>query len=71
MRHAEKIETKKILITRKELKEMGIPVSNSTLLRWEKVGYFPRRIRMSNTSVAWLLVEIEEWVTEKAEHRTI
>ncbi len=35
-----------------DLKAMGIPVSNSSLLRWEQAGRFPRRIRMAEQ--AWL-----------------
>jgi predicted DNA-binding transcriptional regulator AlpA len=69
MQHVEISTLHKMLITRKEPKEMGIHVSNSTLLRWETAGEFPKRVRMSRTSVAWLLAEIEEWLYEKAGKR--
>ena len=42
------------LANRADLARFGIKVSNSTLLRWEAAGRFPRRIRMAGTSVAWL-----------------
>lgn len=41
-----------IIVGREELRKMGIRVSNSSLLRWEQLGRFPRRIRMAGTSVA-------------------
>lgn len=69
MQHAEKTNVEKVLITRKELKQMGVHVSNSTLLRWEEAGNFPRRIRLSNTSIAWEMVEIRNWITKKGEAR--
>ncbi|MFX0542651.1 helix-turn-helix transcriptional regulator [Roseovarius sp. S4756] len=59
----------KTLATRDDLKRLGIIVSNTTLLRWEARGRFPRRIRMAGTSVAWFLSEIESWLTERAAER--
>ncbi|SPH20331.1 hypothetical protein ASD8599_01067 [Ascidiaceihabitans donghaensis] len=60
----------KALATRADLKRLGIIVSNSTLLRWEARGRFPRRVRLAGTSVAWLLNEIEQWLAERAEERS-
>ncbi|WP_282129717.1 helix-turn-helix transcriptional regulator [Roseobacter litoralis] len=60
----------KALATRADLKRLGIIVSNSTLLRWEARGRFPRRVRLAGTSVAWLLKEIEQWLAERAEERS-
>lgn len=60
----------KMLVTREDLKRMGINVSNTTKLRWEAQGRFPRRIRMGGTTVAWLMSEIEDWLAERAEERT-
>ncbi|UWR16307.1 AlpA family transcriptional regulator [Sulfitobacter sp. M368] len=60
----------KALATRADLKRLGIIVSNSTLLRWEARGRFPRRVRLAGTSVAWLLKEIEQWLAERAEARS-
>ena len=60
---------RKTLASRDDLERLGINVSNTTLLRWEKHGRFPRRIRMAGTSVAWFLSEIEEWLAERAAER--
>lgn len=62
-------EGRKTLATRADLKRLGIHVSNSTLLRWEAGARFPRRIKPGGTTVAWLMSEIEDWVTERAEER--
>ena len=60
----------KALATRADLKRLGITVSNSTLLRWEARGRFPRRVRLAGTSVAWLLNEIELWLADRPEERS-
>ena len=57
------------LANRADLARLGIKVSNSTLLRWEKCRRFPRRIRMAGTSVAWLMPELEEWLSDRAAER--
>jgi len=57
------------LATRDDLKRMGIKVSNTTKLRWEAQGRFPRRIRMGGTTVAWFMSEIEEWLAERDAER--
>lgn len=58
-----------ILLSRNDLKALGIGVSNSTLLRWEYAGRFPRRVRMSGTRVAWLRSEISDWLTQRGKDR--
>lgn len=58
-----------IVLNRSDLKRLGIRVSNSSLLRWEHSGRFPRRIRMAGTSVAWLKSEVEAWLSERATER--
>jgi prophage regulatory protein len=59
----------KVLLSRNDLKALGINVSNSSLLRWEQLGRFPRRIRMAGTTVAWLKSEIDDWLKARAEER--
>ncbi|MDE9449916.1 AlpA family phage regulatory protein [Aliiroseovarius sp. Z3] len=59
----------KRLVTRADLKRMGITLSNTTLLRLEARGRFPRRLRIGGTTVAWLMSEIEDWLAERAEER--
>lgn len=63
-------EPQTILLTRANLKQLGIGVSNSSLLRWEASGRFPRRIRMAGTTVAWLAREVDEWIAARAEERS-
>ena len=62
-------QTQKLLLSRRDLKGIGVTVSNSSLLRWEALGRFPRRIRMAGTSVAWLASEIEDWVAQRSKER--
>jgi len=64
------IDGRKTLATRDDLKRMGIHVSNTSLLRWEKQGRFPRRIRMAGTTVAWFVSDLEDWFAERAAERT-
>jgi len=59
-----------ILLNRSDLRRLGIKVSNSSLLRWESAGRFPRRIRMAGTRVAWIASEISRWVDERATERS-
>ena len=61
---------RKTLATRDDLKRMGINVSNTSLLRWEKQGRFPRRIRMAGTTVAWFVSDLENWLADRSAERT-
>jgi prophage regulatory protein len=58
-----------LIYSRDDLKRLGIRVSNSSLLRWEATGRFPRRIRLGGTSVAWLAEEVASWLSECAAAR--
>ena len=58
------------ILNRSDLKRIGILASNTTLLRWEARGHFPRRVKLAGTSVAWFLSEIEDWLTERAAERS-
>jgi predicted DNA-binding transcriptional regulator AlpA len=58
-----------LLYTRADLKRLGITVSNTSLLRWEATGRFPRRIRMAGTSIAWIAAEVTAWLAARAEER--
>ncbi len=63
------LQSNRLLYQREDLREMGITKSNTTLLRWEQLGRFPRRVRMAGTSVAWLASDIEQWFRDRAEER--
>lgn len=66
---APQLEDYRRILSRQDLKAMGITVSSATLLRWEFTGRFPRRIRMAGTSVAWLKYEVDAWLSERATER--
>lgn len=45
--------------TREHLHRLGVTQSNSTLLRLEESGRWPKRVRISGHSVAWLKDEVD------------
>lgn len=59
-----KNKEQKILLSRKDLRDMGIFQSNSSLLRAEWRGTFPRRIRISSGLVCWDREEIIGWIEQ-------
>lgn len=63
-------DNQKLVLGRRDLQKIGITVSNSSLLRWEQHGRFPRRIRMAGTTVAWLKSEVDAWLEARAEERS-
>lgn len=56
-------------ITRDDLKARGIHWSNKHLLEMEKAGRFPRRMYLSEKTVAWISDEIDAFQAEKAAGR--
>lgn len=43
-----------------------LQISRSTLWRWEKnQSDFPKRIRMGQRSVGWILAEVEAWIASR------
>lgn len=59
----------KVLLTRADLHRMGIKLSNSSLLRAESRGAFPRRLRISPASVCWDRAEVDSWLESKRSER--
>lgn len=59
----------KLLLTRGDLPRLGITISNSTLLRLEANGRFPKRVRIADHSVAWLNSEIQDYIAGLAAAR--
>jgi prophage regulatory protein len=58
------------LLTRKELRiEKGIPYGRAQLWRLEKRGAFPKHVKLSQTTVAWVEAEIDAWVLQKLAER--
>ncbi|WP_321447323.1 AlpA family phage regulatory protein [uncultured Cohaesibacter sp.] len=62
-------EQQQMILGRDDLRKIGIKVSNSSLLRWEQNGRFPRRMRLAGTRVAWLKDEVDQWLQARAEER--
>lgn len=52
------------IITRKELRHL-VPYTPQHILRLEKAGKFPRRIRLGGNRVGWRLVDIEDWLNSR------
>jgi predicted DNA-binding transcriptional regulator AlpA len=58
------------LLTRADLRALGIRASNPTLLAWEADGKFPKRLAISPAKVAWLRYEVIAWIEAKAAARS-
>lgn len=48
-----------------------VGVSGTTIWRWEKVGLFPKRLRLGANSTGWLASEVNEWLENLAKNRNI
>ena len=58
----------KQLIDKKELKKL-VKYSPQHIARLEKAGQFPKRLRLGQCRVAWLLAEVEAWIDERLAER--
>lgn len=58
-----------LLLSRTDLKALGIRYSNAHLLRLEAGGRFPVRVRLSPGRVAWLQAEIVKFIADRAADR--
>lgn len=59
----------KVLLSRADLKNLGIKLSNSSLLRAEGRGAFPRRLRLSPATVCWDRAEVDAWLEARKSER--
>ena len=59
----------RVLYTRVDLRRLGIRISNSTLLRLEAAGKWPKRVRIADHSVAWLRDEVDTHIVKLAAQR--
>jgi prophage regulatory protein len=50
-------------------KEKGIPFSRTHIDRLERAGKFPKRVRLSGMTVAWLEQEIDDHLAVKMSER--
>lgn len=60
----------RVLLTRADLKKLGIEKSNVSLLRAEAASRFPRRARLNGCSVVWFREEIEAYLKSISEARS-
>lgn len=40
-------------------------IARTTLIRWEKAGKFPARVRIGERAVGWRLSEIQAWMANR------
>jgi prophage regulatory protein len=52
-----------------ELREHGVRLGRSQLARLEKVGKFPKRVRISEGRIGWLESEILAYIAARIERR--
>ncbi len=60
----------RILVNRKQLRELGICLAYTHIDRLEKGGKFPRRIKLGShreSRVVWRYDEVLAWIEERAE----
>lgn len=52
------------LIRKRELAER-LRVNRWTLMRWVRLGRFPAPIRLSDSVIAWRVVDVEAWLRQR------
>jgi predicted DNA-binding transcriptional regulator AlpA len=57
-----------IFLTRADLKQRGITISNTTMLRREAQGEFPKRRYLTPRTVIWNCAEIDEFLASLFEN---
>jgi len=57
------------IITQKELRSL-VPYTPQHILRLEKAGRFPRRIKLGQNRIGWRLIDIEEWLKARLPAQT-
>ena len=60
----------KQLIDKKELTKL-VKYSPQHIARLEKAGQFPKRLRLGQNRVAWMLSEVETWIEERLAKRDL
>jgi len=63
------MQIERLLVSKKELKTIGIPYSPQHIARLEKARLFPQRITLGQCRVAWCYKEICEWIAERIARR--
>ena len=55
----------RLLVSKKELRELGIPYCFAHIARLEAAGLFPKRVRLGACRVAWRYEQIVGWVKDR------
>jgi prophage regulatory protein len=55
----------RLLVSKKELRELGIPYSFAHIARLEAAGLFPKRVKLGACRVAWRYEKIVGWVQDR------
>lgn len=50
-----------IFLSRQDLRDLGIRVSASTLIRWQNAGRFPKAVRLGGSKLAWQKDLVMQW----------
>ena len=60
----------KRLVSKKELRTVcGIPYTPQHIARLEAAGKFPKRVNLGPGRVAWVMSEVDAWVSERIAER--
>jgi len=65
-----KMSHPKQLICKKELTKL-VKYSPQHIARLEKAGQFPKRLRLGQNRVAWMLSEVEAWIDDRLAKRDL
>ena len=60
----------RLLVSRKQLRELGVPLSFAHIDRLERHGQFPRRLKLGSyrgSRVVWKFDEIVAWIKQCAD----
>ena len=63
------MQLERLLVNRKQLRELGVCLSFAHIDRLEKRGRFPRRIKLGNhreSRVVWRYKEVLDWIEARA-----
>ena len=63
------MQIERLLVSKKELKTIGIPYSPQHIARLEKAKQFPQRIVLGQCRVAWCYEEFCDWIAERVARR--
>jgi prophage regulatory protein len=63
------VKLERLLLSKKDLKALGIPYSAGHIARLEKEGKFPKRIPLGACRVAWRYKEVCDWIDARVAER--